>query len=350
MNLKKNNVGKIFIQILPLFVFITLSFSYLIYQRQSNSYTGAACGYTDSNNTNFFKPCSNTNQCIQETCIGASSDQPRSRGTCQFSGYRLTPPSEFGTTWQEYNAAHPVMPIGYYCACVGDHYRNGRCEPYLGENYDTAPMDCSDGTCPEGVSPPRRLEGTGFCSDRLIPVVCNANTPSSTVADGCCPTATAYAAGDPDCCPPPVNSNSCGNGTVDSGETCDYNTAKPSGFNGNGLDLTPPTTGSCRLNTANGACSYCGDGIVQTIASEQCDPAQTTSSCSAGQTCNEGCQCKPSTPTNTNTPNSNVPENSNETPTNTNDTPSVGNTNTANPAVSLPSDNLQGSGGCSLAI
>ncbi len=163
--------------------------------------------------------------------------------------------------------AHPLLPSPYSCDCSGPHYRNGRCEPYLGEDADTAGMDCESGTCTEGFTPSGRFEGTGFCGVRLIPVLCTAETPVSTTQDGCCPTSAAYAAGDPDCCPPPVvvETPFCGNGTVETGEACDNNA-----------------------------------------------PVDT---CSSGQTCNEGCQCKPTPiPPNTNTPNSNVPENSNGTP------------------------------------
>lgn len=204
MNLNKNNAGKILLKILPIFVFFFLSLSYLVFQRQAESYSGASCGYSDPNNPKFFRPCTNTNMCIKESCEGASPDVLFSIGTCEFSGYNLTPPEGQGDTWAVFNKAHPTMPLPYTCDCSGTHYRNGRCEPYLGENDINAPMDCMDGLCEKGEAPPRRFKGTSYCEDRIIAVACTTSTSPSMDTDGCCPNTAAFAAGDPDCCPPPA--------------------------------------------------------------------------------------------------------------------------------------------------
>lgn len=78
MNLEKNQAGKILIQHLPLLVLKILSLSYLLYLRQSFSYSGWACGYL--NNGSNYTGCENTNGCMQEACVGAPEGQvPRNR-------------------------------------------------------------------------------------------------------------------------------------------------------------------------------------------------------------------------------------------------------------------------------
>lgn len=72
--------------------------------------------------------------------------------------------------------------------------------------------------------------------------------------------------------PTPTVNPLCGNGTCNTGETCDRQTRCTGGG-----PFTPAT--SCRAN-----CTYCGDGIVQT--GEQCDDGNTVDT----DSCNNSCQ------------------------------------------------------------
>ncbi|MBP9758962.1 DUF4215 domain-containing protein [Candidatus Dojkabacteria bacterium] len=68
----------------------------------------------------------------------------------------------------------------------------------------------------------------------------------------------------------------CGDNKCDTGEACDGNLK----CIGNG-DLS---AGECRVGGSN-ECTYCGDGIVQTAAGEQCDDGNTNNSDSCDNSC-----------------------------------------------------------------
>lgn len=69
----------------------------------------------------------------------------------------------------------------------------------------------------------------------------------------------------------------CGDNKCDVGEACDGNLK----CKGNG-DMT---AGECRVGGAN-ECTYCGDGVVQTTAGEQCDDGNTNN----GDSCDNNCR------------------------------------------------------------
>ncbi len=87
---------------------------------------------------------------------------------------------------------------------------------------------------------------------------------------GSCPTGSTCQS---DCTCSPV----CGDNHVDSGETCD------------GTDASVCNTGqSCRAATTTDECTCCGDGIKQ--GSEECE---TNADCATGSHCRDDCTCAP---------------------------------------------------------
>ena len=178
-----------------------------------------------------------------------------------------------------------------------------------GETCDTAIAAGTTGACPTMCN-----DGIACTTDALVGSMCTARcthtaitTPSGTTADGCCPAGAVHAT-DTDC---PIT---CGNGVVDSGETCDTAIASGAG--------TCPTIASCNdgmacttdslvsAGTCNAACAHmaittavngdgccppganhntdtdcapmCGNGVVEGPG-ESCDPP-------APGTCSATCQ------------------------------------------------------------
>lgn len=89
--------------------------------------------------------------------------------------------------------------------------------------------------------------------------------------------------------------NLCGNNACDPGETCDYDPAAMSPYNpasftcpDNGI-MPVSTGGYCREPSLfpGAGCTYCGDGIVQMSAGEQCDG----NPCANGAPCRSDCKC-----------------------------------------------------------
>jgi hypothetical protein len=172
---------------------------------------------------------------------------------------------------------------------------NGLVEPL--EQCDKGIPQGMQGACPTDCGPatgcmPRTLRGTE-CNARCVaePI-----TVCSTVADGCCPTGCTTAT-DPDC------SATCGNGTVDPGESCDSAIPEPSagacpqrcddnnsctsdtllsaGTCSARCQFTPITAyvngdGCCPLggnHNVDTDCPFiCGNGVVE-APKESCDPA-----------------------------------------------------------------------------
>lgn len=80
----------------------------------------------------------------------------------------------------------------------------------------------------------------------------------------------------------------CGDSVCQPGEFCESTTPNGSTFKTCGT--TPGSAISCRGlggNTQTPACTFCGDGVVQTGAGEQCDPNAPGT---AGQNCSPTCQ------------------------------------------------------------
>src|SRR5262245_9241108 len=133
---------------------------------------------------------------------------------------------------------------------------NGTCEPDAGENLQTCPADCT-------------FQGDlDVCSFQLF-VQCNP-TRNRCCPSGCQGSDSQGTSFDADCC------NGCGDNQISGSETCDGTAVKTS--------LTPPAApNTCRAPGAAGACTYCGDGNVDSVAGEQCDPPN-------GTTCGSTCQ------------------------------------------------------------
>jgi hypothetical protein len=172
---------------------------------------------------------------------------------------------------------------------------NGVVEP--GEQCDRAIPEGKQGACPKDCGPafacmPRKVEG----SDCNAHCVATAITACSMVPDGCCPEGCTTAS-DPDC------SATCGNGTVDPGETCDTAIAdlaagscpKMCDDNNPCTDDTLLSAGTCNARCqftpksaftgGDGCCPLggnhnvdtdcpfvCGNGVVE-APKESCDPA-----------------------------------------------------------------------------
>ncbi|MES1158107.1 MAG: hypothetical protein ABUL67_03305 [Haliangium ochraceum] len=184
-----------------------------------------------------------------------------------------------------------------------------------GEACDSALIAPAAGTCPTSCPPP-----PGACLTYVLrgaAMACSAAcvaTPVSTcasVGDGCCPSGCTRLT-DPDC------SATCGNGTVDTGETCDTAIATGTGACPKSCaDGTPCTDDllvdrdSCSarclfvptttLRNGDGCCppnahagidtdcpATCGNGVVETPA-ETCDTATTPTSCPASCPAPESC-------------------------------------------------------------
>ncbi len=198
---------------------------------------------------------------------------------------------------------------------------NGICEQDAGENCVNAPADCLEPgeacvfpsqptpfpTCDGAVEPVpwgSCSDGDRCTDDLCAPVV---GTPSFVcqnpqiaecrpVSDGCCPAGCEGSASetcatdgsdpfcDPDCCP----TASCGDLRVEFPETCDDNPV--TGEAGLRPDGAPVTNTDCRDAGAAGACSYCGDNIVQPEAGESCD-GTAPNACETG--CGGDCVCLP---------------------------------------------------------
>jgi hypothetical protein len=198
---------------------------------------------------------------------------------------------------------------------------NGVVEPgEPGEQCDNAIPAGEQGACPTSCGPPPAacttvtLQGTAAaCTARCVarPI-----TACSPVVDGCCP-AGCTTATDPDC------SATCGNGLVDSGETCDRAILEPAagscprrcddnntcttdtllsaGTCNARCQFTPVTTfasgdGCCPLggnHNVDTDCPFvCGNGVVE-APRESCDPAIMAPASGACPTaCPEPSSCK----------------------------------------------------------
>ena len=196
---------------------------------------------------------------------------------------------------------------------------NGICDEAAGENCSNS-TDCQEAGVPCGPPPP---PDPGACDGPSDSVICadgdrctedrcefQANTPvcvndprtCEADADGCCPagcngpdpanpTLCRDAAGAPipncdaDCWYP----QSCGDGQVQPPETCD-DTANAGNAGVSPLGATVSDE-QCRDPGALAECTYCGDGIIQTNAGEQCE-FNDTSACGVGGGCDPNtCQC-----------------------------------------------------------
>ena len=194
---------------------------------------------------------------------------------------------------------------------------NGSLDP--GETCDTAIAPGQPGACP----PDGCDDGSPCTDDRLMGSDCTAacvhtERPQRIPGDGCCPTG-AKNADDPDC------SATCGNGTIEAGETCD--TAIPTGAAGacpsattcvsadscSTVLLTSPGTCQSRCllfavtapsgARSDGCCpsgatavldadcpALCGDGVLD--PGEMCDPSLAPASVGAcPPSCDDGNPC-----------------------------------------------------------
>jgi hypothetical protein len=199
---------------------------------------------------------------------------------------------------------------------------NGRIDP--GESCDTAvapgnPGACPPANCDDGVACTTDVAQGSGCTLVCRHVAITRVTPG-TPKDGCCPPGATFAT-DPDCSP------TCGDGVIQSGETCD--TGIPAGQPGacptpGACSVSDPcvftllvSTGTCQAicmhyqvnqpssgdgccppgatNAVDGDCpALCGDGVrqVQSGSVETCDvgiPPPAPGSCPT--TCDDGNPC-----------------------------------------------------------
>ena len=189
---------------------------------------------------------------------------------------------------------------------------NGVVDTSVGETCDKGIAAGTTGACPTTCD-----DGMACTTDVMSGSECQVaciNTPITlpTDGDGCCPTG-ANANNDNDC------SATCGNGVVESGESCDTGITSGTGACpttcNDGVACTTDTLMSA--GTCNAACMYtpitmakngdgccptganhstdtdcpagCGDGVVET--GETCDTAITTGTGKCPTSCNDGNAC-----------------------------------------------------------
>ncbi|HEV8321937.1 MAG TPA: DUF4215 domain-containing protein [Myxococcota bacterium] len=197
------------------------------------------------------------------------------------------------------------------CPSFGNANVDSDCMPLCGNGVLEAGEGCETGTCPTSCD-----DGNTCTADSMggSPATCDASCSNSTITacvdgDGCCP-AACCAAGAAGCLAPDNDcSLTCGDGTLDPGETCDPPSACPASCDDSDACTTDTPTGSasnCSAGCAHnrvtmnadgdGCCPagadangdadcppVCGNGAVE--AGEECDDGNTT----AGDGCDGGC-------------------------------------------------------------
>ena len=197
-----------------------------------------------------------------------------------------------GTSGAAGSAGKPVIQPGTGNCGDGLASEDEACDTAIAAGEPGAcPTVCTSADACEASS----LEGSG-CQTRCAVAAITALVPD----DGCCP-AGADANGDPDC------GASCGNGVVESGETCDpvascsmAATCTPTDMCLIAVVSGDPTmcTASCRMDkieacqSGDGCCpsictsatdadcsASCGNGVVEPTARETCEPQSTERPC-----------------------------------------------------------------------
>ena len=188
--------------------------------------------------------------------------------------------------------------------CEGWPCGDGSCLAHLGENCWTCPVDCGmccgDGVCQWYFSefwhncPQDCGESPYVCGNGLTEPGESCDDGNLVDGDGC----------DSEC----EKDGVCGNGIVEPGETCDdgnlvpwdgcgpdCKTEGPDPLCGNGIVELPETCDDGNQVDGDGCESdchppapFCGDGAVDWILDEQCDPPEQENSW--GVYCNDDCQ------------------------------------------------------------
>lgn len=198
----------------------------------------------DDGNTNNNDSC--TNECKTPTVVQARCGD----NLCNRQGE--TCDGTAACTGAGQNASFVCRAVGTAAECT-----------YCGDGVVNGGEQCDDGNSNNGDS----------CSNSCLkPNVCDAQCTAAigcggglTCTNGVCTGAI--------CEEPPR----CGDNKCDSGESCDAN-IKCIG----GGELS---SGECRTNSTV-ECTFCGDGIVQTTAGEQCDDGNTNN----GDGCDNNCR------------------------------------------------------------
>ena len=192
------------------------------------------------------------------------------------------------------------------CPALCDSLNDNDCAPVCGNGVIEASETCD----PPAACPTACDDGNSCTNDVLTgsaancDAVCdNAPIVACTNADGCCP-AACDATTDDDC------STTCGNGTIDAGETCDPPASCPTTCDDSDSCTTDTLTGAsanCNVSCSNvavvactdsdGCCpagcvnasdndctATCGNGTID--AGETCDPTSTCpTSCGDANAC-----------------------------------------------------------------
>jgi cysteine-rich repeat protein len=203
-----------------------------------------------------------------------------------FEAAELTPAAVSSTLPPLIECCEPGMSARDCRAICGDGVRSGS------ESCDIAiapgqPGACATSCASRDACNPQVVSGTS-CDAHCVPQPIR----SAQAGDGCCPEG-ADSSSDPDCAP------SCGNGVIEAGETCDRGSEKCPACTVTDPCLTAVASGAADSCTAD--CTYtsinscyggdgccpkgcspdtdrdcsarCGDGVVDRMLGETCEPA-----------------------------------------------------------------------------
>ena len=265
-----------------------------------------------------IEACANGDGCCPDGCDSSTDDD------CSAScgdgvlddGETCDPPGTCPTSCDDANACTTDRLTGSATACsaacsnvaitacvAGD----GCCAPGCDATTDSDCMpSCGNGVVEAGET----CDPPGSCPSCDDGVACTMDSSTGSAAactlacthtaitacmpgDACCP-AGCNATSDADC------SASCGNGVVESGETCDPPSSCPSSCNDGMACTSDMTTGSaatCNLACTNTAITTCNDGdgccpsACNSTNDDDCTPACGNGVVETGETCDPPSSC-----------------------------------------------------------
>ncbi|MFH2010798.1 MAG: MYXO-CTERM sorting domain-containing protein, partial [bacterium] len=270
----------------------------------------AACSFAP------ITECHDSDGCCAAGCdASVDNDCSASCGNSVLEpGETCDPPASCPTTCDDGNACTVDTLTGSAVNCNVDcsnasisecHDGDGCCAAGCDASVDSdCSASCGDGTvdagetCDPPASCPTDCDDGDACTDDILTgsaancnVACSYNTISACVnGDGCCPDGCDETTDD-DC------SITCGNGTLDPGETCDPPSSCPA---------TCDSADSCLVGRLQGSASTCDatcafDPVTACASDDGCCPdgcdSASDNDCTTGQQPDSGCGCRTTSPT-----------------------------------------------------